>query len=211
MAPKTAKREFELGNKDVDSLKFADAIAHFRKAIAIYPAFVMARNNLGAQLQPTSSDSILSGVHITCSVRIEVGICEAGRGTQDVRAWNTPELTVHHIEGGDLKTRAYPFRNLETFEDGKVDVVNRVTAQRIAADSEERSSQDRGRGVIVQNPTHGVGSRSGTSRHIREGGGIRLGIEGVLTDRIQRRRRIRQYRTACISGRAERIGWIAQG
>ena len=44
------KREFELANKDADNHKFEESIAHFRKAIAIYPGFVMARNNLGAQL-----------------------------------------------------------------------------------------------------------------------------------------------------------------
>src|SRR5207237_747868 len=48
--PKAAKREFELANKDADNHKFEESIAHFRKAIAIYPGFVMARNNLGAQL-----------------------------------------------------------------------------------------------------------------------------------------------------------------
>ena len=48
--PKAARKEFESGNKSVDENKTEEAVAHFRKAISICPNFVMARNNLGAQL-----------------------------------------------------------------------------------------------------------------------------------------------------------------
>ena len=48
--PKSARKEFELGNKAVENKKTDEAIGHFRKAIALYPGFVMAHNNLGAQL-----------------------------------------------------------------------------------------------------------------------------------------------------------------
>ncbi len=48
--PAQAKKEFELANGAVKSGKITDAIAHLRKAIAIYPAYLMAHNDLGAQL-----------------------------------------------------------------------------------------------------------------------------------------------------------------
>jgi len=48
--PKPAKKEFEAATKAVDSGKPDEAIAHLRKAINLYPNFVMARNNLGVQL-----------------------------------------------------------------------------------------------------------------------------------------------------------------
>jgi tetratricopeptide (TPR) repeat protein len=48
--PKAARREFEAGNKAVENKKTQEAIVHFRQAVAIYPTFVMAHNNLGAQL-----------------------------------------------------------------------------------------------------------------------------------------------------------------
>ena len=48
--PKAARREFEAANKAAENNKTQEAITHFRQAIAIYPAFVMAHNNLGAQL-----------------------------------------------------------------------------------------------------------------------------------------------------------------
>src|SRR2546421_7755761 len=48
--PKSAKKEFEAATKAADSGKPEEAIAHLRKAINIYPNFVMARNNLGVQL-----------------------------------------------------------------------------------------------------------------------------------------------------------------
>ena len=48
--PKAARKEFELGNKAVENKKADEAIGHFRSAVALYPAFVMAHNNLGVQL-----------------------------------------------------------------------------------------------------------------------------------------------------------------
>ena len=48
--PKAAKKEFEAANKAAANNRSDEAIAHLRKAIEIYPGFVMARNNLGAQL-----------------------------------------------------------------------------------------------------------------------------------------------------------------
>lgn len=48
--PKEARKEFELAAKASQALRTNEAIAHLRKAISIYPKFVMARNNLGAQL-----------------------------------------------------------------------------------------------------------------------------------------------------------------
>ena len=48
--PKSARKEFELATKATQENKTDQAIAHLRKAISIYPGFVMARNDLGAQL-----------------------------------------------------------------------------------------------------------------------------------------------------------------
>ncbi|MEP6817899.1 MAG: tetratricopeptide repeat protein [bacterium] len=48
--PKSARKEFELASKAAQENKTEQAIAHLRKAISIYPGFVMARNDLGAQL-----------------------------------------------------------------------------------------------------------------------------------------------------------------
>lgn len=48
--PKNARKEFEAANKAAENNKREEAIEHLRRAIAIYPAFVMARNNLGVQL-----------------------------------------------------------------------------------------------------------------------------------------------------------------
>ena len=48
--PKDARKEFEAAKKAAETNKREEAIDHLRRAIAIYPAFVMARNNLGVQL-----------------------------------------------------------------------------------------------------------------------------------------------------------------
>ena len=48
--PKAARKEFMLASEAARNNKTDEAIAHLRKAIAIYPAFVMARSDLGAQL-----------------------------------------------------------------------------------------------------------------------------------------------------------------
>jgi tetratricopeptide (TPR) repeat protein len=48
--PAGARREFEKANRSGNDGKGEEAIIHLRKAIAIYPGFVMARNDLGAQL-----------------------------------------------------------------------------------------------------------------------------------------------------------------
>ncbi|HJZ80112.1 MAG TPA: tetratricopeptide repeat protein [Pyrinomonadaceae bacterium] len=48
--PNTARKEFEKANHAVQNGLADEAIAHFRKAIEIYPGFVMARNDLGVQL-----------------------------------------------------------------------------------------------------------------------------------------------------------------
>ena len=48
--PKAARKEFMLANAAIREKKTEDAIAHLRKAIDIYPAFVMARSDLGVQL-----------------------------------------------------------------------------------------------------------------------------------------------------------------
>jgi len=48
--PSGAKREFERASKLTSEGKAEEAIVHLRKAIALYPEFVMARNDLGAQL-----------------------------------------------------------------------------------------------------------------------------------------------------------------
>ena len=48
--PKGARKEFELASKAAQENKTEQAIAHLRKAISIYPGFVMARSDLGAQL-----------------------------------------------------------------------------------------------------------------------------------------------------------------
>lgn len=48
--PDKARKEFERANKFADAGKPLEAIEHLRKAIAIYPNFMMAHNDLGAQL-----------------------------------------------------------------------------------------------------------------------------------------------------------------
>lgn len=48
--PPAAQKEFERGSTASKQGKTELAITHYRKAIAIYPNFLMARNDLGAQL-----------------------------------------------------------------------------------------------------------------------------------------------------------------
>jgi Flp pilus assembly protein TadD len=48
--PSAAKKEFDKASKVANEGKPEEAILHLHKAIEIYPEFVMARNNLGAQL-----------------------------------------------------------------------------------------------------------------------------------------------------------------
>ena len=48
--PSAAKKEFERASKAASEGKAQDAIAYLRKALAIYPDYLMARNDLGAQL-----------------------------------------------------------------------------------------------------------------------------------------------------------------
>ncbi|HVG30117.1 MAG TPA: tetratricopeptide repeat protein [Pyrinomonadaceae bacterium] len=48
--PKEARKEFERATKAAAEAKPADAIAHLQKAVALYPDFMMAHNDLGAQL-----------------------------------------------------------------------------------------------------------------------------------------------------------------
>jgi tetratricopeptide (TPR) repeat protein len=47
--PPAAKKEYELGLKLVNKGKFEQAAEHFREAMAIYPEYLAARNDLGAQ------------------------------------------------------------------------------------------------------------------------------------------------------------------
>lgn len=49
-APPKAKKEFERASKASKERKTDEAIAHLRKAIEFYPAYLMARNDLGTQL-----------------------------------------------------------------------------------------------------------------------------------------------------------------
>lgn len=48
--PTRAKREFERASDATSSGRTEDAIGHLRNAIALYPAYLMAHNDLGAQL-----------------------------------------------------------------------------------------------------------------------------------------------------------------
>jgi tetratricopeptide (TPR) repeat protein len=48
--PDQAKKEFERASDASNEGKTGEAIAHLRKAIALYPPYVMAHNDLGAQL-----------------------------------------------------------------------------------------------------------------------------------------------------------------
>ena len=48
--PKAARKEFMLASAATRELRVDEAIAHLRKAIDIYPSFVMARSDLGVQL-----------------------------------------------------------------------------------------------------------------------------------------------------------------
>jgi len=47
--PDEARKEFEKGAQLSDKGKFEDAIQRFKKALAIFPNYLMARNNLGVQ------------------------------------------------------------------------------------------------------------------------------------------------------------------
>jgi len=47
--PATAKKEYGLGLKSVSKGEFQKAAAHFQEAISIYPEYLAARNDLGAQ------------------------------------------------------------------------------------------------------------------------------------------------------------------
>jgi len=48
--PKSARKEFQLASRAAQENKSDEAIAHLRKAIDLYPNFLMARNDLGTQL-----------------------------------------------------------------------------------------------------------------------------------------------------------------
>ncbi len=48
--PKEARKEFERGSKAAAAGQTDVAITHLQKAVALYPAFMMAHNDLGAQL-----------------------------------------------------------------------------------------------------------------------------------------------------------------
>ena len=48
--PAQAKKEFDRASEASKAGKTDDAIAHFRKAIALYPQYVMAHNDLGVEL-----------------------------------------------------------------------------------------------------------------------------------------------------------------
>src|SRR5205085_651216 len=48
--PKDARREFDRATKAAADKKTDEAITHLRKAVALYPDFMMAHNDLGAQL-----------------------------------------------------------------------------------------------------------------------------------------------------------------
>ena len=48
--PSGAKKEFDKASRALHDGKTEEALAHLRKAIALYPGFVMAHNDLGAQL-----------------------------------------------------------------------------------------------------------------------------------------------------------------
>ena len=47
--PSAARKEYELGLKSVAKGDFVNAAAHFQEAISIYPEYLAARNDLGAQ------------------------------------------------------------------------------------------------------------------------------------------------------------------
>ena len=47
--PSAAKKQYELGVKSVEKGKFLQAATHFQEAISIYPEYLAARNDLGAQ------------------------------------------------------------------------------------------------------------------------------------------------------------------
>src|SRR5260370_27166033 len=47
--PSAARKEYELGLKSVAKGDFVNAAAHFKEALSIYPEYLAARNDLGAQ------------------------------------------------------------------------------------------------------------------------------------------------------------------
>jgi tetratricopeptide (TPR) repeat protein len=47
--PSAAKKQYELGLKSVSKGKFEEAATHFQAALSIYPEYLAARNDLGAQ------------------------------------------------------------------------------------------------------------------------------------------------------------------
>ena len=52
--PEKARKEFKRGTEAAQAGKTEEAIAHLRKAVEIYPPFMMARNDLGVQLMLAS-------------------------------------------------------------------------------------------------------------------------------------------------------------
>lgn len=49
VVPQAAKREYELGMKSAGKGDIAEAAGHFRQAVSIFPEYLAARNDLGAQ------------------------------------------------------------------------------------------------------------------------------------------------------------------
>lgn len=49
VVPPAAKKQYELGLKSVNKGNFQQAAAHFTEALVIYPEYIAARNDLGAQ------------------------------------------------------------------------------------------------------------------------------------------------------------------
>ena len=47
--PSAAKKQYELGLKFVNKGNFQQAATHFQEALSIYPEYLAARNDLGAQ------------------------------------------------------------------------------------------------------------------------------------------------------------------
>src|SRR5262245_63365364 len=47
--PSAAKKQYELGLKSVSKGKFEEAATYFQEALSIYPEYLAARNDLGAQ------------------------------------------------------------------------------------------------------------------------------------------------------------------
>src|SRR6266478_723732 len=97
--PAPAKKEFDRASDASKSGKADDAIAHFRKAVALYPQYVMAHNDLGAELLEAIAElkTALDLQPYSPAARLYHGLALAGSNALDDAE---RELKTAHELGG---------------------------------------------------------------------------------------------------------------